>query len=242
MPEYLRALIVILVLATVIFAFAKAPACALASTTGDFERRRNLWFGITLAAFLAHNFWIFIIVTAALLLFALRREPNKLAMFFFLLFAVPTFPAEITGLGIAKQFFTIDYLRLLVLAVLLPAFLYLRKQPDVERFGRLIPDKLIAGYIVLQFLLMLNASTFTNALRSGVFYAFIDIFLPYYVASRSLKNLQGFRDALMGFVVAAMVLSAIGAFEYAKHWLLYKNLEDVLSVQQWGYGNYLERG
>lgn len=242
MPEYLRALIVILVLATVIFAFARAPACALASTTGDFERRRNLWFGITLAAFLAHNFWIFIIVTAALLLFALPREPNKLAMFFFLLFAVPAFPAEITGLGIVKQFFTIDYVRLLVLAVLLPAFLYLRKQPDVERFGRSIPDKLIAGYIVLQFLLILNASTFTNALRSGVFYAFLDIFLPYYVASRSLKNLQGFRDALMGFVVAAMVLSAIGVFEHARHWLLYNNLEDVLGAQQWGLGHYLERG
>jgi O-antigen ligase len=62
------------------------------------------------------------------------------------------------------------------------------------------------------------------------------------VASRSLKNLQGFRDALMGLVVAAMVLSAIGVFEYARHWLLYNNLEDVLGAQQWGYGNYLERG
>ena len=241
MPEHLRALIVILVLATVIFAFAKAPACAMASTTGDFERRRNLWFGITLAAFLAHNFWIFIIVAAVLLLFALPREPNKLAMFFFLLFAVPMIPAQITGLGIINHFFTIDYVRLLALAVLLPAFLSLPKQPDVERFGRLIPDKLIAGYIVLQFLLMLNASSFTNTLRSGVFYAFIDIFLPYYVASRSLKNLQGFRDALMGFVVAALVLSAIGAFEYARHWLLYASLGGAIGVR-WDSGIYLERG
>jgi hypothetical protein len=91
MPEHLRALIVILVLATVVFAFAKAPACALTSTTGDFERRRNLWFAITLTAFLAHNFWIYVIVVAALLIFALPREPNKLAMFF-LLFAVPAIP------------------------------------------------------------------------------------------------------------------------------------------------------
>lgn len=242
MPEYLSALVVILVLATAVFAFAKAPACAVASTAGDFERRRNLWFGITLAAFLAHNFWIFIIVAAALLLFALPREPNKLAMFFFLLFAVPAIPAQITGLGIINHFFTIDYVRLLTLAVLLPAFLYLRTQPDNERFGRLIPDKLIAGYIVLNFLLMLSASTFTNTLRNGAFYAFIDIFLPYYVASRSLKNLQGFRDALTGFVMAALVLAAIGAFEYAKHWLLYKDLEDVLGAQRWGYGNYLDRG
>src|ERR1700675_905574 len=99
MPEHLKALIVILVLATVIFAFAKAPACALASTTGDFERRRNLWFGLTLAAFLAHNFWIYIIVAAALLLFALPREPNKLAMNFFLLSVVPAVSGAIRGLA-----------------------------------------------------------------------------------------------------------------------------------------------
>jgi O-antigen ligase len=241
MPEHLRALVVILVLAAAVFAFAKAPACTLASTTGDFERRRNLWFGITLAAFLAHNFWIYIIVAAALLLFAVPREPNKLAMFFFLLFAVPAIPAQITGLGIINYFFTIDYIRLLTMAVLLPAFLSLRTQPDIERFGRSIPDKLIAGYIILNLVLQLTVDTFTNTLRHGVFYAFIDIFLPYYVASRLLKNLQGFRDALMAFVMAALVLSAIGAFEFAKHWLLYASVHDALGVR-WEYAHYLARG
>ena len=48
MAEHLRALSVILVLATLVYAFAKAPACATASTAADFDRRRNLWFGITL--------------------------------------------------------------------------------------------------------------------------------------------------------------------------------------------------
>ena len=241
MPEHLRALVVILALATAVFAFARAPACALASTTRDFERRCGLWFGITLAAFLAHNFWIFILVASMLLLFAIPREPNKLAMFFFLLFAVPPFSAEITGLGVIRYVFDINYPRLLALAVLLPAFLFLWKQPDSDRFGRLLPDKLIAGYIILQFILMLSATTFTNTLRFGAFYAFIDIFLPYYVASRSLKNLQGFRDALMAFAVAALVLSVIGAFEFAKHWLLYSYLDDALGVR-WEYGHYLARG
>ena len=241
MPEHLRALVVILVLATVVFSFAKAPACALAMTSENFQRRRNLWFGITLAAFLAHNFWIFIIVTAALLLFTLPREPSKLAMFYFLLFAVPAISEQITGLSIIGHFFTINYLRLLALAVLLPAFLSLRTQPGVERFGRSIPDKLVAGYLILNFALMLLVDSFTNSLRAGVYYAFIDVILPYYVASRSLKHLQEFRDALMGFVVAALVLSAIGAFEFARHWLLYASLDQALGVR-WDYGNYLERG
>ncbi|HEU4644015.1 MAG TPA: hypothetical protein VFS80_00440, partial [Burkholderiales bacterium] len=149
MPEHIRALIVILALASVVFVFAKGPATAMAMTPGDFARRRNLWFAITLAAFLAHNFWVYIVATAALLLFALPRESNKLAMFFFLLFTVPAISDEISGLGVIQHFFAIHYYRLLALAVLLPAFLSLRAQPDVERFGRTLPDKLIAGYIIL---------------------------------------------------------------------------------------------
>jgi O-antigen ligase len=240
MPEHLRALIVIVGLATAVFAFSKAPACALASAAADFERRRNLWFGLTLAAFLAHNFWIYIVVAAVLLLMARPREPNKLAIFFFLLFAVPPIAEKIPGLGLVEHLFTIHHLRLLALAVLLPAFLFLRSQPDTERFGRSAPDLLITGYIILALLLHFTVDTLSNALRQGVFYAFIDIFLPYYVASREPKSLQAFRDALMAFVVAALVLSAIGAFEFARHWLLYSALQDALGVQDQFIG-YLER-
>src|SRR2546423_6219554 len=241
MPEHLRALIVILVLASAVLAFAKAPACAVACTRVDFERRRNLWFGVTFAAFPAHNFWIFIAIAAVLLLFALPREPNKLAMFFFLLFAVPLIPADIPGFGVINFLFTLDYARLLALAVLLPAFLTLSRRPEVEPFGRLLPDKLLAGYLVLLFVLQLQVDTVTNALRHGVFYAFIDVFLPYYVASRCLNNVQAFRDACMAFVVAALVLSAIAFFEFAKHWLLYRPLGAALG-EVWDLGNYLERG
>lgn len=241
MPEHLRALIAILLIATPLFAFAKPAACAVATATADFERRRNLWFALTLAAFLAHSFWIFIVLAAALLLHTLPRERNKLALFFFLLFAVPAIPAEIPGFGLMRQLFAIDYPRLLALAVLLPAFLYLRRQPDVEPFGRLLPDLLLAGYLVLLFFLQLPHETFTETLRTRVFYAFTDVFLPYYVASRSLRNLPGFRDALMAFAVAALVLAAIACFEAVKGWLLYAALDQALGIN-WVYGAYLLRG
>jgi len=241
MPNHLKALIVILVLATLVFAFAKAPACAVASAAGDFNRRRNLWFAVTLAAFLAHNFWVYIIAVGALLLYAVPREQNKLAMFFFLLFAVPSISEPITGLGIIRSFFTIDYYRLLSLAVLLPAFLVLRKQPGVIPVGRLLSDKFILAYFILNFVLMLTASTFTNTLRHAFFYNFIDYFLPYYVASRSMKSLQDFREALMALIVAVLVMTAIGAFEMVTHWLLYASLDKALGLT-WEWGRYLERG
>lgn len=240
MPEFLRTLLALLALATMVFAFAKVPACALATTPEDYLRRRNLWFGITLTVFLAHNYWIYILVVGVILLLAVQKEKNGLALFFALLFAVPPIPNEIGGLGIINFFFTIDYLRLVALTILLPTYLYLLKQKDTEKFGRYLPDKLLAGYLILQLLLIQDVSTLTNTLRMGVFYPFLGIFLPYFVASRSVRSLEDFRAVLMAFVIAALVLSAIGFFEYARHWLLYDPLEKTLNVS-WKLSRYLAR-
>jgi len=240
LPEHLRALAVILLFASAVFVLAKAPACAIATPPADFERRRNLWIALTLAVFLAHSFWVYIAMASLIMLLTLPREANKLALFFFLLFAVPPIKAEVPGLGVFRYLFSIDHLRLLALVVLLPAFLQLRKRPDIEPFGRLLPDKLIAAYIVVNFGLYLSASTATNALRYGALYPFLDAFLPYYVASRSLQNTKDFRDALMAFVFAALLLVPIAAFEATRHWLLYAALNDTLGVD-YGYGQYLER-
>jgi len=240
MPEHLKALVVILGLATAVFFFSKTPACAAAFTLGDFNRRRNLWFGVTLAAFLAHNFWVYITLAGIMLLIAAQRESNKLALYFFVLFAVPPISAQITGMGVIQHFFTIDYLRLLALVVLFPAFLVLRRQPDSAAFGSTFPDKLLAGYLILQVILMMTVGSFTNTLRMGVFYAFIDVFLPYYVASRLIKDVQGFRDALMGFVMAALLLAVIGTFEFLRNWLLYASLDGALGAP-WDMGSYLAR-
>lgn len=241
MPEHLRALGFILVLALVVFAFSKTPACATACAVKDFERRRNLWFAITLSAFLAHSFWIYLIATAIVVLAVQRREQNRLAMYFFILFALPPISARLSGLGLFAELFQIDYVRLLGLTLLLPAYLSLRKNPETVPFGRSMPDKLLACYLILDLVLMFEHRTFTNVLRNGLFYAFIDVFLPYYVASRSLRNLETFRDALMSFAVAAMVLSAILAFEFARYWLLYESLERALGVIVAGT-DYLLRG
>lgn len=241
MPEHLKALVYILVLAVGVFAFARAPATALAMSRTEFERRRNLWFAVTLTAFLAHNFWVYIIIAGILLYRAQMRETNRLALYFFLLFALPTIPAEISGLGVISMLFEIDYVRLLALTVLLPAYLSLRKKPETTPFGRLLPDKLLAASMVLTVALMFEHRTITSILRDGFFYAFIDIFLPYYVASRALRSMEEFRNALMSFAIAGMVLSAVLFLEFARPWLLYSSLEKALGAV-WGWNEYLVRG
>ena len=238
MPEHLRALIVILALACIVFAFARRPALDLISL-GDFTRRRNLWLGLSVLAFISHSFWLYAVISALVLTIAMRRERNPLALFFILLFLIPPAQMEIPGLGLINYFFALDHIRLLSLLILLPAFIMLRRGGGALPFGRTWPDKLLGLYLLLTALLHLRDTTVTDALRQAL-YLFLDVFLPYYVASRGLKQLSDFKDALLAFVLAAMVLALIGVVEYARHWLLYGALTDALGLQ-WGMSNYLGR-
>jgi O-antigen ligase len=194
---------------------------------------------LTLLAFVSHSFWVYAGIAAIVLTFARNRERNPVALFFLLLFLIPPATAEIPGFGLVNYFFALNHIRLLALCVLLPAFLALRKRADTVSFGRTWPDKLLAAYLLLTSLLFLRETTVTDTLRQ-MLYLFLEVFLPYYVASRALKNLSDFKDALFGFVLAAMVLSLIGLFEYAKHWQLYSAVVYAMGLQ-WDPG-YLSRG
>jgi len=239
MPEHLKTLVVILALASMAIGFARQPVYAMGIQATDFRRRYGMWLAMTLIAFLSHNFWIYMILAGGTLLLSGSGEKNKLALYYFLLFAVPSIGSEISGFGGIRYFFEIDYLRLLSLTILLPAALSL--QTEEKRAAERMPAafKFLLAYLVLNLLLQLNVDTFTNTLRKA-FLFFIDIVLPFYVASRALNNLKDIRDALASLSVAAMILGAIAIFEFARHWLLYTPLETALGVS-WGYGNYLER-
>ena len=239
MPEHIRALFVILALATVVFAFARRPAADLIPLN-DFIRRRNLWLGLTVLAFISHSFWLYAALAAIVLTIARRRERNPLALFFILLFLIPPASAEIPGFGLINYLFELSHVRLLALLILLPAFFALHNRAVTLPFGRIWPDKLLALYLVLSALLQLRETTLTDTLRQSL-YLFIDVFLPYYVASRTLKQLSDFKDAMLAFALAAMLLALIGTFEYARHWLLYGSLSDALGLR-WGMSNYAGRG
>lgn len=238
MPEHLRALIVILFLAITFFAFARRPACTI-TEAGNFTRRRNLWLALTLAAFLAYNFWIYIVIAIPLVIYANRREPNPSALFFFILFVLPVATTRISGMGLINFLFDLSYTRLLALLILLPAFFSLLQKGDNPSFGRTGPDKALTAYLLLTAMLFLRETSLTDTWRQ-VFYLFIDVFLPYFVISRSLKSLQAFRDALLSFALAIMVLAPLAVFEASRHWLLYSSLTGVLELEA-GMTGYLGR-
>lgn len=238
MPEYLRALFVILLIAGFTFIFSKKIITPFIFNE-RFNQWRNAWLGITLIAFLSHNFWIYILGGGLFIIFVAKREPNKIAFFFVLLFAVPAVGLDITGLGAINYFFEINYLRLLSLVILLPAFISLLTKPDTLKFGKYLSDKFIILYLVLITLLEIRSTTLTDSLRQAL-YAFTDIFLPYYVASRALKQIEHLKEAFSGFVWASLLVAAIGCFEFVKGWLLYNPLAYVWDIPS-DIGSYLMR-
>lgn len=230
MPEYIRTLIVILFLSLIVFSMAKRPAGAMMDPR-DFAKRRNLWYVITLVAFLSPNFWLFVAVGGVLLFAAGRREDNLPALFFALLFALPIAYAQIPGFGLINYLIDFNYLRLLELTLLLPAFFQLSRNPSIPPLGKLRTDKWLLGYALLSVLLFLRETTVTDTLRQAV-YAFLDIVLPYYVISRLLPTTKKFREALLTFVIAGMIIALIGVFETKRHWLLYAPWAHVLDLNR----------
>lgn len=239
MPEHLRALVVILFLACVVFLLARRAATDLIPEA-DFKRRRNLWFALTLLAFFSFSYWVYVATAAVLLTFAGKRERNPMALFYMLLFVIPPASVQIPGFGVINYVLDLNHIRLLALCVLLPASLALGRRSDTLPFGRTWPDRLLLAGIVLMSVLYLRETTLTDTLRQA-FYLYVDVFLPYYVASRGVRELSDFKDAMLAFVLAAFLLSLIAVAEYVRHWLLYSALMEAMGVQ-WSMTGYLSRG
>jgi len=239
MSEHLRAFVVVAILSALSFLVMRRPVVAMGMADEDFRRRRNLWLAVTALAFLSTNFWIFMLIAASLLLLFARKDRNPFALYLFLLCAIPPYTAALPGLGIVNKLFELSFPRLLSLLVLLP-FVLRRREPGTPGFGKIGADWLVVTYLLLEMVLHYRADTFTSSLRTG-FNSYLDAFLPYYAASRALRNARDVRDVLLSLVVAALVLVPIAVFEFGKHWLLYAALEGALGVNFPG-GAYLGRG
>jgi len=240
MPEYIKALIVVTAIALAVYSLAAPQLTEAIIAKGDYWRRAALWLAVTATAFLAGNFWVFVAIAALLLIIGGLTDRNPMAFYAALLCAVPPLGSAISGLGVVNYFFELNYLRLLSLAVLLPAALRLFALRHQRVAGPKLPDALLATYLVLLFVVTALALPFTTALRQG-FYLFIDAWLVYYVASRSVRDAIAFREVAAAFVLGATIMAVIAIFEASRGWLLYATLESSLGVV-WGYGNYMGRG
>jgi hypothetical protein len=243
----LKQLAYVLLISGAILWLAK-PVVLLYWTAEDFSRRRNIWFLITVVAFLAPNFWIFCLVSIPTLVIAGRRDPNPTALYLLLLNVIP--PIAVTLPSIGVTLFDVDNFALLAFFLLIPTALRMRRDRDrtgIKGFRAM--DFFLLCYGILTSILIaipealpgvLLDTSVTNDVRH--IFLFVTLtFLPYWVISRSLVNREALREAMVAFCLSCAIMAAIAIFESASHWLLYGDI-----ANRWGYGGnstlYLMRG
>lgn len=239
MPEYLRTLVVIIALALLFFwQSSNVTAQILPEEQQQHRQWRNAWLYITLIAFLGHNFWIFALLYVVFIYVRSKKENNPIAFYLILLLALPPITESVPGFGLINYFIDLSPPRLLALALLLPSVFVISRQSEI-RFGKLTSDKFLLAFMLLSFALNIRGTTTTDAMR-GLLYSIAEGILPYYVASRSLKQVGQFRKALYAYVLSTGVISVIALFEFLRHWLLYAPLAYALGADA-AMGNYLGR-
>jgi hypothetical protein len=248
MPNNVKAMIVVLAIAATIFWLAK-PIAILFSSERDFLRRRNVWFALTVTAFLSPSFWLFALVAVPLLIWAGRKDTNVVALYMLLLHVISPISVEIPVVGI-NRLFPLDMYRLLAFCVLLPAAWNIRQAQKKERDTRRLTgmDVLLLAFGAMHIILFVRPDipdaaylhdSITNVLRRALLF-FVDIYLVYFVVSRSCSNRRAIVDVLAAFCLASAVMASVALFETLRHWLLYAEIG-----QGWGgelIGQYLDRG
>ena len=239
MPEHLRALVAVLVLAIPMLLWLRPRMTAVAMLPSDYRVRAGIWIALTLALFLAHNYWVFVLLVVLALGTFGRNDSNPIGLYCFLLILSPPFHTTIPGFGGIAYFLKLDYFRVLSVVLLLPCVLRAGRDPASPGFFKLPADKYVAAYLVLLVALQAPVTSTTDILRSIVS-QLLDVVLPYYAFSRALNSIDKLRDALAAFVAGCSVLAVIAIFETGKHWLLYSALGAVLDVE-YGFGGYMQR-
>lgn len=227
----IKELIVVLAIAMLVFRLAKAHALRF-STPQDFSRRRNVWLALTTVAFLSSNFWLFILFAAPLLYWAGRKDTNPIALYLLVLHTIPDVPVDIPAVMV-KELFPLDNYRLLSFCVLIPtAWAVRRANVKANLRGMTVMDYLLLAFGALQLLhyvppdlpgqVLLHDSA-TNVLRRG-FLFFVDIYVLYYVVSRTCTNRKIILEAMAAFCLASAIMALVAVFESLRHWLLYTDI------------------
>ncbi len=228
----IRSLVVILILSGATF-WVAGKALPNFLTPKEFKRWRNTWFIVTSIAFLAHNIWLFVIVTSFYILFLLPKAGNMRLIYALLLFCtLPLTPVEIPGFFGLRYLIKLNYPLILVFTIYLGLYL----KPVKPRWFSLSSDRFVLLFYFLAAYSSFRDDTITNGLRES-FIFFLKIVVPYFVVSRYLNDLSQLNRGLTALFLGIAPLSLIGVFETLKHWHVYDAMVNVLLGSR-GVGGY----
>lgn len=233
MPEHIRVLIYLIVISLAVFQLSQ-KSFNNTFKDGELVRWRNTWITLTTIGIFAGNFWVFIIASGLVLLYTLKNTDDRLSFFLVCALVIPPFTERIPGL------FEISYTRMLILLAFLPVLLSKKMRLNTPALGKPLADKLLVAFIILFSLLAMRGTTPGDALRLG-FTLSIDWFMPYFAASRMIKNFDHLKKVLIALLIGGSIVGVIGIFENVKGRMLYGEMATQLHVTSLG-GNGLLRG
>lgn len=237
MPEQIRALVVVLLAGGLVWLLVR-PAMAEVISRETMIRWRRLWFMTTLAWFLSPSFWVYVGFMSLLLLYIGRRETHVFGLYLLLLTAAPPVSALLPGLGPLTSLFVLDHYRLLALALLLPCAWRLSKLKTTVSYFRTSVDWLVFLYLAFSSLLVFRSGNIADARAALMLW--VDFFLPYYVASRSIQSKEDLRYALTGLALGGVLLSVLSVAEILRAWKLYAGASVAMGLDQ--FGQFAMRG
>lgn len=227
MLAQLKALLVVLALATAIFVIAK-PVWLRFTKPEDFARRRMVWYLLTIVGFASTSFWLYAVIAAPVIWWAAKKDSTPLALFLFLVFVVPPVSKAIPVVGI-KQLFDMSNWRLLVLVILLPpVLLRLQAAGHGEPLRLSLMDLLLLLFGALQLVLFMPYESLTNTMRRGFLFV-LDTYLVFFAFSRLLSSRRALTDAMGALCLSACIMALLGVFESLRSWLLYTGI-----AEMWG--------
>jgi len=185
---------------------------------------------VTTIAYFSHNPLIFFALAFFFVKFFNPKisAASSLGLYFLLLPVIPDKIYYVIPFPGLEQLFTLNYTRILNIAVLLPLFLKFARDPRKKIFSFKL-DKYVAIFLLYCGIISFRDTTFTNALRIN-FYLFLDAFLIYFAVSRSIRKFDDFKEVILPMAFTAFFLAIMAVFEAVKAWHMYLGLLEAMGM------------
>ncbi|MEO6080768.1 MAG: hypothetical protein ABIQ86_13475 [Steroidobacteraceae bacterium] len=174
------------------------------------------WAVLTTLAFFCVDFIVFAVILAIACAMLAKRAPDRVAaLYAMLLPMLPTYTYYIPGILGINAIFPLNYVRVLALALLLPAYISLRRTGALQdsRAMRNGLDAIFVAYVLWYcFLAVYHKVTVTDSMRVSVEMLLFTL-IPYLAVSRLLRTREQINDLISAVAFSGLVVSAMCVIE-----------------------------
>jgi len=223
MPEKIKALLVLLLIMQWVF-FILKPVYAEYFNRSYVNKIKINIIIVSCSGFLISNYYYFSLFLLVYFLLQNKNTNFRVLLYFSSLPLLPVLMEVIRGFAGINYLIDLTYPRLLVIALLIPVYFSIKNSPKSYVIFSAPSDKYVIAYLSLSFILILDSSTSSDAFRQ-LFYLFVDIFIPYFVISRVVRDVEQFKICILALFTALLMMAHVAVFEAIKYWHLFSSME-----------------